>query len=612
MSIEVFGRGIHNVAESDKIKPGSSSDSLGWVTKDTSIELARGAQIQGVEVNGLSSVEGHITTERNDGQAVHLKKVGTVIMYLDLDDSTWKNVVTGLTDGAWYDFNEYSSNAGLFIYVTGVDGCWKIPAANLDSAVDMTHNAKSPTGTVDYGHSIISSSRMFCFNLEKNPSALYLSYIDSINYTDVAAEAIGSSGSTNYTGTLATVTGRKTCHDIVITDGTQTLVDDNNGGFTGDGTGTINYATGAYNVTFTATTTGSVTADYSTEDSSDGGIVDFTFTSPTRGAGEGDVIPQSSGGVRIQNVIPLTGKYYSIKDRSVYELDLTIDDTNATNLVYNAHIGSLFHKSSIATSLGIVFMDTSNPDLPKLTRLQFDIAGDKLTPNELAPHFDFSKYVWDQCYMKTYGEDIVFTGKANGSTYNNRLFRWNSRLNSVDVHPYRANTLQSINGILYGGDSISENVQELFTGFDDNNNVIDNYWDSNNERFKTSKLKRYKWQELKGFISIDQSYEVYAIYDDGDEELVATISGTGEYVDQAQSISVGSTEVGSSEVGGGTSGITAYYYNHEFKIRTPKFGKRKLRFKAIGVGFASISFIDEKEVQLSGSSRRVPKKYRVS
>lgn len=37
---------------------------------------------------------------------------------------------------------------------------------------------------------------------------------------------------------------------LFITDGTQVLQDDGSGTFTGDGTGTINYTTGAYNVTF--------------------------------------------------------------------------------------------------------------------------------------------------------------------------------------------------------------------------------------------------------------------------------------------------------------------------------------------------------------------------
>lgn len=611
--IEIFSLGINNILEADKIKPGASSDSLGWKTKDTSIELSRGSIIEGDESIESGSIQGSGIFKRNDGTIVKFRKISNSIQYLNSSD-VWTDVVTGLTDGAWYRFNEYVTNSGSFVFVTGIDGCFKIPTSNPESAITLTDINKSPTGTTDYGLSLISSSRMFTWDLIKNRVALFLSYIDSQNFTDVSTEAIGSSGSTNYTGTLVFKAGGSTrsCHNIVFTDGTLNLVDDNNGGFTGDGEGTINYATGEYNITFNATTTGAVTSDYSWEDSNNGGITDFTFTSPTRGAGEGDVMPQELGGSRIRNVIPIDGKYYSIKDNSVYELDLTIDDTNATNLVYNAAIGSLYHGSSIATRLGIVFMDTSNPELPKLTRLQYNITGDRLYPKELATHFDFSNFEWDKCIIKTYGEDIVLTTKTISSTYNNRIIRYNSRLKSVDVYSYRADTLDSKEGILYAGDSLSENTYRIFNGFDDNGNVVENYWKSDANRFKTDKLKRYKWQKLKGFISKDQSYEVYASYDNGAFQLIGTVKGNESYVDKAQSINIGSNEIGSKEIGGGGEGITAYYYEYEFKARTPKFEKRILMFKAIGIGFTSISFIDEKEIQLSGSSRRVPKKYRVT
>lgn len=608
--IETFGLGIHDIIESDKIKPGAASASLGWVTKDTSIELARGSIIYGDESTAFGQIKGYIIAKRNDGTRVHFRKNSTAIQYLNSSD-VWTNIITSLVAADWYDFNEYISNAGSFVFITGPGGCFKVPIANPDSAIVLTDITKSPTGTADYGHSLISDSRMFTWNLIKNRVAIFLSYVDSIDYTDVSSEAVGSSGSTNYTGTLAFKAGGSTrsCFNIVFTDGTQTLVDDNNGGFTGDGSGTINYATGAYNITFSVTTTGAVTSDYTWEDSNAGGITDFTFSSPTRGAGEGDVIPQEVGGPRIQNIIPLTGNYYSIKDNAAYELNLTNDDTNATNKVYNAHIGSLYHKSSIATSVGIVYMDTSNPEVPKLMRLEYNVTGDKLIPREIAPHFDFSKYVWDECFMRTYGEDIIFTGK-DGRNYNNRLFRWNSRLKSVDIHPYRAQTLDADQGVLYAGDSLTQNVSKIFNGFDDEGQGIENFWDGNAERFGTSKLTRYKWQELKGYISIDQEIEVYASYDNGAFQLIGTICGSASYIDKTQSVTIGSTEAGSNEVGGGGSGITAYYYEHEFKARTPKFEKRILRYKTTGIGFASVSFSDEKEVQLSGSSRRVPKKYR--
>lgn len=69
--------------------------------------------------------------------------------------------------------------------------------------------------------------------------------------------AVGNGGTTNFTGGLQNppiITG-----SCFITDGVQVLQDDGTGSFTGDGFGTINYLTGAYDVTFTAAPASSLT-----------------------------------------------------------------------------------------------------------------------------------------------------------------------------------------------------------------------------------------------------------------------------------------------------------------------------------------------------------------
>lgn len=76
----------------------------------------------------------------------------------------------------------------------------------------------------------------------------------------VADEAIGALGSTTYTGTLANIPIR--AGDLTFTDETLEIVDDGDGTMSGDGSGTIDYTTGVYSVTFSGTTTDAVTADY--------------------------------------------------------------------------------------------------------------------------------------------------------------------------------------------------------------------------------------------------------------------------------------------------------------------------------------------------------------
>lgn len=78
----------------------------------------------------------------------------------------------------------------------------------------------------------------------------------------VADEAIGALGSTHYTGTLSNIPIRP--GDLSFTDGTLVITDDGDGTLSGDtgAASTIDYVTGAYDITFSGVTTGAVTADY--------------------------------------------------------------------------------------------------------------------------------------------------------------------------------------------------------------------------------------------------------------------------------------------------------------------------------------------------------------
>ncbi len=82
-----------------------------------------------------------------------------------------------------------------------------------------------------------------------------------------AVHAVGSSGSTVYSGTLTNFPllakeASPSTYAVTFTDGTLVVTDNGAGVLTGNGTGTINYATGAYSVTFSGVTTGAVTCAY--------------------------------------------------------------------------------------------------------------------------------------------------------------------------------------------------------------------------------------------------------------------------------------------------------------------------------------------------------------
>ena len=93
----------------------------------------------------------------------------------------------------------------------------------------------------------------------------YLANKSTTDFTQISAEAIGGSGATR-TGTLAFKSSgaKRTCLEVTFTDGTETFIDDLSGNLVGSlgGTGTINYTTGAYSVTFATSPASPVTATY--------------------------------------------------------------------------------------------------------------------------------------------------------------------------------------------------------------------------------------------------------------------------------------------------------------------------------------------------------------
>lgn len=603
--------GVQNKMPSEDIKTDAGADALNWIAIDGVLELIRGRQPIGAS-GVIGGVFGEIFAPKRDGTKVHYRKINTKIQYYD--GTTWQDVVTGLTAGANYTFSSYISQLGAYVYATGIDGVYKIATANPSSykqMYDATKNFK--------GFSIINDQRMFMWDVSSpniDKTALYLSKIDpqGTNYTTVTNENLGASGNTTYTGTLSAVTGTRFCRVTSITGttgaGVETFTDNGSGILTSDkgGTGTINYATGAYSITFNAvTTSGNVEADYQWEDSNAGGITDFTFSAP-RTAGQGDIIPQEYLGEPIQNVLTFEGKYYSFKKTCVYELDLTNDDTNATNKVYRSDIGIPSMRASVSTGKGMIYMDTANPDKPILSILQRNPIGGNLEPVNLTPLFKWEDYTFDDCVVDTWGENIIVSAKSQGVVKNDKLFLVNLSQNySVDITNYGGNTFAKNEGILYVGDSITDTVYEVFTGFDDLGNTIENYWNGKDEDYGSDLLKRFRFLRFKGLIDPAQSIEVWADFDDGGFTQLGTIVGTASYVDYTNPQTIGSNMIGTTTVGGGDPAI-AYPYTLQIRCRVPKFRYRQLRFVATGIGYASVQWTED--IDILTFEQKLPRRYR--
>lgn len=602
-----LGKGIITIpADPELIPQGAAKDSLGFISTPGQIELCRGRLLVGAEETASGFVKGEIWGYKWNGDGVHFRKVNTKIQYYNSTTELWVDIVTGLTASAEYSFSRYQSVAGTFVYATGVDGIYKIHVANPGdycSMYDATKNYK--------GYSIIGTSRMYLWNTPTDKTGLYLSYIDlqdSSVYTTVSGEA-----TTSLSGTLAFKAGdaKRTCFAVVITlTGTGEVYTDNYyGGLTGSlgGTGTINYTTGAY----TISASGVGTAAYSWEMTNNHGITDFTY-SGTRTAGQGNVFRQDEGGDPIQNVEIYDGKYYSLKSRTAYELNISSQapyaDLSATNLIFRKDIGLPNWKASTVTGKGIIFMNTANLDNPQLTILQKNLNGDNLEPITLANGFDFSKYTWDNCNMITSGEFIMFSGKSFGADANDRLFLYNVMRDTVDILPYGMRTAVTNEGLLYIGDSTTDTVYNALSGFDDDEFTIENYWISSDDRFNTEVLKKVKRLRLKGLITINQILEVYVSYDNEDFELVGTIRGDGTYVELSEVYTIGSQGIGAAGLGGETDNIDGSFYFAELKLSCPKFRKRTIKLVATGIGYVSVNMIDDFNIRTF--QQRLPSKYR--
>lgn len=602
--IKAFVNGTHNLIDDELIPRDAASESIGWLTKDGKIELMYGRQSQGAE-GAAGKNYGEHTGFKTDGTSVRFRKVEGNVQYLD--GTTWTNIITGLTSSDM-TFTNYSSLAGNFVYLgSPEDGLFKIVTANPGDYADVYDSAKNFKG-----YFFIDKGRSIMWGTADDKTGLYGSHIDAQDsdvYTTVSAESIGSSGSTNYTGTLAFKSGgsTRTCFGVVFTDGTSTITIDFTGNATdaSDGTGTVNFMTGAYDVTFDATTTGAVTADYQWEDSNANGVTDFT-KSATRQAGEGFVVRQDAGGDAIKVVIPHDGSYFSLKERSAYKFTLDVEDINPTNELIRTDIGVSSLRAATGTSVGVVFMDTANPTEPRMQILKRNPVGDNFVTEELFTHFKFDKYGFDDVLVYPW-DTFVIVGCTEDSAENNRLLMCDMRENSVDVAPYGIRTATKDGGYLYGGDPVAQTTYELFTGFDDMNTKITNAWEGMADTYGSEDLKKVKKLRFRGRISPDQSIKVSISRDDGEYQHVGTILGSGDYVDYSATYAIGTTLIGADTIGGGDT-ASIYDFFMELKIRAPKFRKRKIKFEALGYGYCAIQAVTDFDIWRYES--RIPKKYR--
>lgn len=571
----------------ENIPKDAAQDSQNFITMDGRAVLSYGRELLGA-TGVLGGTTGFHKSYKEDGSALFFCKKGTAIQYWD--GSAWQNSITGLNADDEYTFANYSSLSGLSTFVNGPAGFYKIMNANPGSPINIYSAAKN-----FYGYILIDKGRMLLWNRARDKTGLYGSWIDrqdSTVYTTVTNEAIGAMGSTVYSGTLTFKAGSslRNCFGVSFDAntgaGVETFTDNYDGTLTSDkgGSGTINYATGAYSITFNAVTTGAVTSDYQWENATVKGVADFSKSS-TRVAGEGFQFPQDEGGDPILNVlIGQDGSYYSLKSNSTYILSIDADDAGATNEVYRKEMGLPYFRAAFSTNKGIFFINTVNPTKPEMTILQRDKLGNTIEPRILFPHFKFSNYVYDHASFASYDRWVVVFCRTADSTTNNKWLLCDIARNTVDIMNFSGNMAIQDEGILYVADSITTSVYASLTGYDDLGNSIDAYWTGKDETMGSEYLKKTRRLRFKGRIDPDQSIGVYISTDDQGFSKVGTIWGGASYVNYADLQAIGNNLVGESQIGGDDIS-NAYGYFMEMKFRVGKFRKITVQLVNEGIGY---------------------------
>lgn len=615
-TVKLFSNGTHNLLDPEIIPADAAQDSRNWITRDGRIQLSNGKIVVGA--NGASgNCTGEIFGYKVDGTNVHWRKVGTVIQYLN--GTTWTDVVTGLTATADYAFANYSSLAGTFTYAFGIDGIYKLHNANPGSYLSMYDSAKNFKGLA-----IIDRGRTILWNRPEDKTGLYGSKIDGqrtgVQYTQVTAETLGTGDGTDLTfsGTLAFKSGGATRNGFAfapyVVSG-ETFKDNYDGTLTGSagGTGTINYLTGAWTLTFTvapAAAANNIKANYLWEDSNSAGLTDFT-KSATRLAGEGFQFPQDQGGDAIISVhVGPDGAYYSLKETSAYRLELEATDLSATNDVYRNDLGIKSYRGAISTSQGIVFMNTANPERPVMTILKKNQVQTDIIPDEILTHYDFSLYDFSDCTFDSYDRYVLVACKTVGAATNNVILLCNVKDKTVDATYHYARTFAKNDGDLFMGSSITQSTYKLYNGFDDEGDVIPNSWTGKNENLGNEDgLNKIAKLRFKGRIAARQGVRVFLNFDRAGAQEVGTILGSGPYVDYTDQQTVGSNMVGSTQVGGDNI-ADVYPFYREIKLRkVPKFKTVAISFEALGFGHVEIS--EEMYFDQTVYEHKIPARFRV-
>jgi len=603
LSTKNFVDGFINAIESRSIKRGAMSDGINWEAIGDGLRLRYGYSVLGTYQTATGKINGLCTAVKENGDEIYFRARALKLEY-STDKTTWTEIGTNLLYNEDTSIENYVSQAGRFVYVNS-------PNLGHIYKIDIYHPADTTDvyvgGTTNYcGYMKIVGDAMWVWGVLSSPQTLFRSCRDARNYQAITGESMGTgNGGKTYSGTLAFKAGgaRRTCFGLNAVkdeDSIETFTDNRDGTLKGSagGTGTINYTTGAFTLTFNANVGvgKAITGSYLYIDDAwfstpKGGIANFCY-SATRVAMEGNFFLQQTGG-KISSINSFDNDIYVRHEKNWYKVTQTADDTSFTNLVFRDNLGSPSFRGSFATGDGIYSVYQTDTGAPQFGIISYQDNTTRLEPKSLSEKIEVNNYLFDKAVVYEWGDYVFFCGRESNSTENNVMFVWDKKWhNWKTMFNVSANCFEIFDGTLVIGDSVSQNTFQMFDGFADYTSDITNYVELSDDNLDEESLKRLYNLRLTGEISKDQSCKVYANIDNGGWVELGTISGSGDYVDFGQAITIGSQLVGAGKIGGSDNSATVYKFDYMLKDiqkKIDKFEYIKLKFEAQGAGYIKIS-----------------------
>ncbi len=522
--------------------------------------------------------------------------------------TTTGTLPTGLSLNTVYYIIAAGLTADAFEVSTTLAGS----AVNTSGSQSGVHTLYKTTDVINFHFGFAKINRGYMFGVDRkglaqnsiDPTGVWLSTPDSIatNSTVLTFSVGTGDGVTKtFSGTIALVYPN-TAYFVQITDTVELFTDDKNGLLVGSlgGTGTINYITGAYSVTFNTApaNTQAITGSYYEENSTKNGVADFISTGS-------DTFRQDDGGGTAKSIWPFQGVEYCFHQLRSWLLQITVGTTTTfDNQPYYEQIGIPSIRGAFPTGDGILFLNNAIPAQPKISILTIPPGSTNLTvtPESLSDVLDLSGYGIDNVVIFRWGDyDFVsLKNTVNGmvSSFNGITFIRNIVSGLWNQLDFYINCGADYNGTLIAGSSLSANVFKLLNGFDDSNSVVANQHSQAFTNLNIEGLKKVGYLNMSGLIQKGQNLDVFVSLDNGAYTKVFTIAGDGPYVSSTL-VTVGSQGIGIGTVGGGFDNDPVYAsrYEVDIPIHSGLFEYIGWKVQATNVGFISVERQEWKDIR---------------